>query len=159
VHRLPGVGSTFRESDGWPVVTDIVDDDIRGRDRSGKRGDPIGVSDVDVVGDHAVDGADLHHEIRVEFGDVDLGTVSDEQLGRRSSNSRSATGDDGGATSEESVPVADPGDVVGGECSHGVTVLGDGWSRVVAGEHGDCHTPPAHSDMFRRQLITRLVPL
>ena len=54
-----------------------------------------------MVRDHAVDGADLHHEVRVEFGDVDLGTVSDEQLGRRSSDSRSATGDDGGATSEE----------------------------------------------------------
>ena len=88
----------FRESDGWPVITDIVDDDIQGQDRSSERGDPIGVSDVDVVRDHAVGGADLHHEVRVEFGDVDLGTVSDEQLGRRSSDSRSATGDDGGAT-------------------------------------------------------------
>ena len=76
-----------------------------------------------MVREHAVDGADLHHEVRVEFGDVDLGTVSDEQLGRRSSDSRSATGDDGGATSEEPVPVVDSGDVVGGECSHGVTVV------------------------------------
>ena len=56
--------AAFRESDGWPVVTDIVDDDIRGRDRSGEAGDLIGVSDVDVVRDRAVDGADLHHEVR-----------------------------------------------------------------------------------------------
>ena len=76
-----------------------------------------------MVGDRAVDGADLDHEVRVEFGDVDFGTVSDEQLDRRSPDPRSATGDDGGATGEELVPVVDPGDVVGGECSHGVTVV------------------------------------
>ena len=44
---------------------------------------------------------------------MDLGTVSDEQLGRRSSDSRSATGDDGGATSEERFQSSIPGTSLG----------------------------------------------